>query len=820
MRKTSILYGLGVLAASLLASPAQAQYIFTDSNLGPYTQDFDALAAPSAIFTSNTTLVGVYAKYTLDNVPGFELESSYRGGTSPQAKLTPDDGSEGPQAVSSVDGNGTPHGASWYHFGTVGATDRALGGIASTTVSSGKGYVGIRLKNGTTKPISNLEVQYAMEQWYNSSQAQAATVSVDYQRSTSPINALTTGTWNSLSDLNVPAPSTSTSITTRNGNAAANRRVKKTTLMNLNLAIGEEIMIRFGYVFNSATNGNGLSIDDVVITPETNVFYSAPTGNLAQTATWGTNIDGTGTPPANFTDDNQVFYVQSPKNTDGTANLTFTDRLGASTIWTVSGANSKIVVGTVASPAILRVSSNDNIIATVDVGPGSYFYNNHPLYPAFTFGTLAATSTVEFNSSGVSFTVPANQYGNLKATGQSTSDPVTSQKTLGGNVVVTGTIGLGNDSKLVLSNYDLTVLSSGTFGTFSSNAYVITNGVGRLRMLVPRGSGSTAGTKITFPVGTAASYTPVSLQQTSTASDDMFEVRVLNGAYKTYDAGTYAPGATQVGNEVVNRTWLISKEVPANPATVTMKLQWNAGETSTNFTATRAHINHYTGGAWDNYQSDMGSATGTVANSLVATRAGISSFSPFSVSSLLNGALPVELTVFAARRAGAAVACSWTTAIEKNSRDFTVERSRNGLTFEPLGSVPAAGNSSAPRTYTFADERPLAGLAYYRLRLTDRDGTESFSSVVTVEGGESNVVPAVVPNPGTGRFAIVSSVGQPLAGPAVVRNALGAVVRRVAASAAGDTNAGTFDLSDQPAGLYLVQVQTAAGVRTLRVLKN
>jgi hypothetical protein len=79
----------------------------------------------------------------------------------------------------------------------------------------------------------------------------------------------------------------------------------------------------------------------------------------------------------------------------------------------------------------------------------------------------------------------------------------------------------------------------------------------------------------------------------------------------------------------------------------------------------------------------------------------------------------------------------------------------------------------------------------------------------------------VVPNPGTGRFAIVSGTGeQPVAGAAVVRNALGAVVRRVAASATDDAQAGTFDLSDQPSGLYLVQVQTTAGVRTLRVLKN
>ncbi|MDO7846012.1 T9SS type A sorting domain-containing protein [Hymenobacter sp. M29] len=822
MQTKSILKWLTVLSVGFLTLPAQAQYVFTDANLGAYTQDFDALAGTKNIFTSNSSAFpGVYARFTLDNYPG-EYESSTRG-TGAQAKLGPDDGSEGPQTASSVDADGTPHGAAWYHFGTAGASDRALGGIASTTVTSGKGYVGFRLRNSSTKTIVNLEVQYAMEQWYNSSQTQAATVAVEYQKSASPgtITSVISGTWTPINELDVPAPSTSTSIAPRNGNAAANRRVKKTTLVDINLAAGQEIMIRFGYVFNSGTNGNGLSIDNVVITPETNVFYSASTGNLNQTATWGTSTNGTGTPPASFTADNQVFYIQSPKNTDGTATLTFTDRIGAGNTWTVSGANSKIVVGTTTSPAVLRVSSNSNISGTIDVGLGSYLYNNRPASPAFTLGTLAATSTVEFNSGGVPFTVPANQYGNLKATGQSPSDPVTSQKTLGGNLVVTGTIGLGNDSKLVLGNYDLTVLSSGTFGTVSANAYVITNGTGRLRMQVPRGSSSsTPGARITFPVGSASSYTPISLQQTSSASDDVFEVRVLDNAFTSYDATTYAPGATRVTNEVVNRTWLVSKEVPTNPATVTMKLQWNLADATTSFVATRAHINHYTGGSWERYSGEVGAATGTVTNSLVATRTGITSFSPFSVSSLLNGALPVELTTFAARRAGDAVACTWNTATEKNSRDFTVERSRNGFTFERLGVVAAAGNSSSPRTYRFSDERPLAGLAYYRLRQTDLDGTEAFSSIVAVNGAESFAAPVVVPNPGTGRFAVVSGAGEPLAGPAVVRNALGAVVRCLAAAEAGDAQAGTFDLSDQPAGLYLVQVQTSAGTRTLRVVKN
>ncbi|MFD2720802.1 T9SS type A sorting domain-containing protein [Hymenobacter monticola] len=806
MRKTSIFYGLGVWVASLLALPAQAQYLFTDSNLGSYSQNFDGLANTKAIFTSNSTLTGVYAKYTLDTgmFAGQELESSQRNGTA--AKMAPDDGSEGSTAAGTVDADGTPHGPSWYHFGIVGDPDRALGGIAGTTLTSGKGYVGIRLKNSSTKTIVNLEIRYAMEQWYNSSQTQAANVTVDYQRSAAnvAINSLIAGTWLPITDLGVPAPSTSTAIAPRNGNAATNRRVKQTTLMGLNLLPNQEIMIRFGYVFNSATNGNGLSVDDIVITPQTNIFYSSTDGNknLDAKGNWSTNTSGTGgTSPANFTAPNTTYYVQG--NT-GTA-----DRINGT--WAVSGANSKIIVGTAASPATLYVNSTDFIQGTVDVGAGSTLQINQ-VNNNISLGTVHPTSTVEYVNTGTTTqNIKSASYGTLKLTGAG-------PKTLTGNVLINSGFAFNTPSTAALSlnDYDLLLLKGATLtGLNGASTIFVTNGKGSLQRTV-----TNDGAEVLFPVGTSAtSYTPALLSQTQAQSEDTYGVRVAPNTYTSYTAAEVGVAGTEVASRNVKKTWFVDEEVSGN-SNITLKLQWNTADATANFNNTQAHINHYTGGAWDKYTATGGATTGSIAGSSVVSRPGITSFSPFGVSSLPNGALPVELTAFAARRAGAAVACTWSTASEKNSREFTVERSRDSFTFGPLGSVPAAGNSSTARSYQFADEHPLNGLAYYRLRQTDLDGTQSFSPVVAVNGVESEVVPVVVPNPGTGHFAIVSGSGQRVVGPAVVRNALGAVVRRVAASDADDAQAGTFDLSDQPVGLYLVQVQTANGVRTLRVLKN
>ena len=95
--------------------------------------------------------------------------------------------------------------------------------------------------------------------------------------------------------------------------------------------------------------------------------------------------------------------------------------------------------------------------------------------------------------------------------------------------------------------------------------------------------------------------------------------------------------------------------------------------------------------------------------------------------------LPVELMTFKGAALGSTAKLSWSTATEKNNRDFNVERSRDGKTFERIGTVAGAGNSSTKLDYSFTDQKPGAGVNYYRLLQTDFDGKTSYSNVVAVE---------------------------------------------------------------------------------------
>ena len=90
----------------------------------------------------------------------------------------------------------------------------------------------------------------------------------------------------------------------------------------------------------------------------------------------------------------------------------------------------------------------------------------------------------------------------------------------------------------------------------------------------------------------------------------------------------------------------------------------------------------------------------------------------------------------------------WVTATERNCATFNVERSPDGWSWEPLGSVSCVGNSQTRQEYTFTDTRPWEPVSYYRIRQVDIDGTVNMLPVVTMEAcGVASELIRAWPNP-------------------------------------------------------------------------
>ncbi|MCC3154536.1 T9SS type A sorting domain-containing protein [Hymenobacter sp. BT770] len=186
--------------------------------------------------------------------------------------------------------------------------------------------------------------------------------------------------------------------------------------------------------------------------------------------------------------------------------------------------------------------------------------------------------------------------------------------------------------------------------------------------------------------------------------------------------------------------------------------------------------------------------------------------------------LPVELISFVALPTNRqTVLLRWATASEKNNASFTVERSADGKTFSTIRTVPGAGNTQARTNYELADEHPMSGTGYYRLRQNDFDGASTYSlvRVVAPDGIQGNSL-EVYPGRTAQEWVISSTLPAEtlLKGKAVqVFDALGRMQPVPCVADAALPGRWTLDLHTLPAGIYIVRLLTSSGPLSQRIAK-
>ncbi|MBL7963494.1 MAG: T9SS type A sorting domain-containing protein [Flavobacteriales bacterium] len=170
------------------------------------------------------------------------------------------------------------------------------------------------------------------------------------------------------------------------------------------------------------------------------------------------------------------------------------------------------------------------------------------------------------------------------------------------------------------------------------------------------------------------------------------------------------------------------------------------------------------------------------------------------------GPLPVELLSFKALVMGnQAVRLEWVTATERDNAFFTVERSLDLDTWNPVVQVVGAGNSQEQLSYWAMDEAPPREFLYYRLRQTDLDGTSTLSDMATVDlRNTSTAEPVLFPNPAQGivHFSFPEALEEGVS--LVLIDPAGREIRSY--YLAGGQTRYSADLSGVPAGLYRMQI--------------
>jgi uncharacterized delta-60 repeat protein len=177
--------------------------------------------------------------------------------------------------------------------------------------------------------------------------------------------------------------------------------------------------------------------------------------------------------------------------------------------------------------------------------------------------------------------------------------------------------------------------------------------------------------------------------------------------------------------------------------------------------------------------------------------------------------LPLRLLSFTGAAGSSGIALRWQTGEEQGTDHFGIEHSGDGVSFNPVGRVAAAGNSNGLRQYGFLHGEAAAGRNFYRLKMVDRDGRFTYSPVIPVEGRKAARL-TLLGNPV--REKLEARIHTSLPATVQLLNAQGVVVR--AQSLNSGTTLLSWSLSLLPAGVYQLQLLQKGERETVRVVKQ
>jgi hypothetical protein len=367
----------------------------------------------------------------------------------------------------------------------------------------------------------------------------------------------------------------------------------------------------------------------------------------------------------------------------------------------------------------LKISQCQNRIASISQGGSLAVYNWDNVNGVVTGAALRSYPTGTYNFGyGCEFsmdgsmlyftTLGGNQIYQLEiSTGTVYADATANGKS-SNNITEMGTLQLGPDNKIYVTNVDnfggtvyIGVVAlpnvQGVGCNYNNKGFILNSGPG----FYPEIYRGIANIAFTYP------NTPVITATVSGCSVDFSYV------FKTYfkDNITIQPGSES----------------------------WDFGDATTGTGATPTHV----------YPS------GTNSYNVTLTFKDNSCGQTWTATTTVNtscAVAPVKLISFTGLKNDFGTVLSWSTATEKNNNYFEILKSDDGINFYSIGKVKGGNNSSDISNYEFIDPANNGTISYYKLVQYDFDGANSSSDIITIRN--KNSVPFISPNPSNSSFNI------------------------------------------------------------------
>lgn len=169
-------------------------------------------------------------------------------------------------------------------------------------------------------------------------------------------------------------------------------------------------------------------------------------------------------------------------------------------------------------------------------------------------------------------------------------------------------------------------------------------------------------------------------------------------------------------------------------------------------------------------------------------------------------ALPVELLGFTGTWKEGRVLLNWSTATERNTSHFEIERKTSAGDFGKIGQITASGESTTEQRYGFEDLSAPEGENVYRLKMVDRDQSFEYSPAVSVLVQEPNDW-LLSPNPATGKVSLLMNrEGEASSLRLTMTNVQGSEVLSLHESNPVFPYNKEFSVAHLPAGVYFFRV--------------
>lgn len=161
--------------------------------------------------------------------------------------------------------------------------------------------------------------------------------------------------------------------------------------------------------------------------------------------------------------------------------------------------------------------------------------------------------------------------------------------------------------------------------------------------------------------------------------------------------------------------------------------------------------------------------------------------------------LPIRFVYFNAKlNADKTAKLEWNLSQQNNVKDYTIERSLDGVEFSQIGTLAALYTTS--NTYSFNDNQVMVGENYYRIRINYYSGKPEYSAVDELTNKPTADI-VIFPNPVTDHFT-VRQIGAMKNKWAVLSDAFGRT-RQISLTSPLQT----IDMSGMPVGVYILKME-------------